>query len=112
MWGIYKGICDYFGETPTWGFYSDELVSDDIPAQLAPGEYRQVHVTYRNKGVVWNEAHAIRLGAVGDSDPFSAATRYTISGDIAPGSTIRSRWTSLRPCRQLRDQLGRWSATG
>ena len=87
MWGIYKGVCDYFDTTPTWAFYSDEYVSDDIPAQLAPGETRQVHIAFRDKGVVWNEAHAIRLGAVGDSDPFSAATRYVISGDIAPGST-------------------------
>ncbi|MDM8008522.1 MAG: GerMN domain-containing protein [Phycisphaerae bacterium] len=87
MWGIYKGVCDYFGTAPTWGFYSSEYVSDTIPAQMAPGEYRQVQITLRDKGVVWNEAHAIRLGAVGDSDPFSAATRYTISGDVAPGST-------------------------
>lgn len=87
MWGIYKGICDYYGVVPTWGFYSSEYVSDTIPAQMAPGEHRQVQIVMRDKGVVWNEAHAIRLGAVGDSDPFSAATRYTISGDVAPGAT-------------------------
>lgn len=85
MWGEYKGICDYFGVTPSFGFYSDEYVSDDIPATMTPGEVRTVHITMRNRGVVWNEAHAIRLGAVDDSDPFSAATRVTISGDVAPG---------------------------
>lgn len=87
MWGEYKGICTYFGATPTWGFYSDEYVSDDIPATMGAGEVRQVHITFRNRGVVWNEAHAIRLGANGDSDPFSASGRYTISGDVAPGQT-------------------------
>ncbi len=97
MWGIYKGICDYFGTTPTWGFYSSEYVSDTIPAQLAPGETRQVQITLRDKGVVWNEAHAIRLGAVGDSDPFSAAARYTISGDVAPGSTYTFTLTFTAP---------------
>jgi len=89
MWGIYKGICDYFGDTPTYGFYSSDYVSDDIPATMQTGEVRTVHVTFRDRGVVWNEAHAIRLGAVGDSDPFSSANRYTISGDVAPGSTYQ-----------------------
>ena len=87
MWGMYKGVCDYFGVTPTWGFYSDEYVSDDIPASVAPGETREVHITFRNRGVVWNDARAIRLGAVDDSDPFSTATRYNISGNVAPGQT-------------------------
>jgi N-acetylmuramoyl-L-alanine amidase len=87
MWGIYKGVCDYFGVTPTWGFYSDEFVSDDIPATMAPSESRVVHITFRNKGVVWSEARAFRLGAVGDSDPFSSQTRYTISGEVGPNDT-------------------------
>ncbi len=84
MWGIYKGVCDYYGVAPTWGFYSSEYVSDDIPATMAPGEVRQVHITMRNKGGVWSEARAFRLGAVGDTDPFSTATRYTIAGEVGP----------------------------
>ncbi|MBP6964508.1 MAG: N-acetylmuramoyl-L-alanine amidase [Armatimonadetes bacterium] len=91
MWGIYKGVCTYFGTTPTWGFYSDEYVSDTIPAQLAPGETRQVSITLRNRGVNWNEDKSFRLGAVGDSDPFTAATRHAISGNVAPGQTYT--WT-------------------
>jgi len=91
MWGIYKGICQYFGTTPTWGFYSSEYVSDTIPSQLAPGEVRQVSITLRNRGVVWSEAKAFRLGAVDDSDPFTTETRHTISGEVAPGQTYT--WT-------------------
>lgn len=87
MWGEYKGICDYFGVTPTWGLYSDEYVSDDIPAIMQPSEMRQVHITMRNKGVVWSEARAIRLGAVGDTDPFSSPTRYSIAGEAGPNGT-------------------------
>ena len=86
MWAMYKGICDYFGATPTWDFYSDELVSHDIPANMTAGETKTVHVTYRNRGVLWTEARQIRLGAVGNEDPF-AATRQTISGEVAPDQT-------------------------
>ena len=32
MWATYKGICDYFGVTPTWDYYSYEIVSDDYSA--------------------------------------------------------------------------------
>jgi N-acetylmuramoyl-L-alanine amidase/chitodextrinase len=96
MWGIYKGACDYFGVTPTWAFYSDELVSHDIPATMEVGEYYTVHVTMRNRGVVWKEARAIRLGAVGDSDPFTATTRQTITGEVGPNQTYTFTFT-LRP---------------
>ena len=91
MWGIYRGICTYFGTTPTWGFYSSEYVSDTIPATMGPGEVRQVSITLRDKGVVWSDAKSFRLGAVGDSDPFTTTTRQTISGEVAPGGTYT--WT-------------------
>ena len=87
MWGEYSGICSYFGVTPTWGFYSDEYVSDTLPSTMTPGSTTTATITFRNRGVVWNESYAMRLGAVGDSDPFSSATRYTISGNVSPGST-------------------------
>lgn len=97
MWGIYKGICSYFGVNPTWGFYSDEYVTDDIPAQMAPGETRQAHITFRNRGVAWSEARAFRLGAVGDSDPFSTQTRYAISGVVPPGGEYTFTITLTAP---------------
>jgi len=91
MWGIYRGICSYFGTTPTWGFYSSEYVSDTIPAQLAPDEVRQVTITLRDRGVVWSEGKSFRLGAVGESDPFTTVTRQTISGEVSPGQAYT--WT-------------------
>lgn len=78
-WGIYNGICKYFGNTPTYAMYSSQYVSDTIPGSMVAGEVRTVQVTFRNKGVFWDEAHAFRLGAVGDSDPF-AGTRHNIGG--------------------------------
>ena len=47
MWGIYKGICDYFGTTPTWDFYSDEYVSDTIPDTMHVNESYQASITFR-----------------------------------------------------------------
>ena len=97
MWGIYKGVCDYFGVAPTWGYYSDEYVSDDIPAEMNPGEVKTVHITFRNRGVLWTEAKSIRLGAVGDSDPFTTVTRQTISGEVGPNTTYQFTMTFTAP---------------
>jgi len=94
MYGMYKGICQFFGVTPSYDAYSAEYVSDDIPATAVQGDVRTVHVTFRNRGVVWSEAHQFRLGAVGDSDPF-ANPRQTISGGatVSPGDTYTFTFT-------------------
>ena len=85
MWGVYKGICNYFGDTPT-PLYHAEYVDDDIPAVVSEGEVRTVHITFRNQGAAWSEERAFRLGAVGDSDPF-AAHRQGLAGEVGPGET-------------------------
>lgn len=81
MWGMYNGICRYFGNTPTWGMYSAQYVSDNIPAAMYAGEVRSVSITFRNKGVLWDSAHGFKLGAVGDSDPF-AGTRHSLGSAV------------------------------
>ncbi|HOX63891.1 MAG TPA: immunoglobulin domain-containing protein [Verrucomicrobiota bacterium] len=96
-WGLYKGICSYFGTTPGWDKYSDEYVSDTIPSTMNAGQNYTVSVTFRNRGVLWREARAFRLGAVGDSDPFTATTRHTISGDVRPGNTYTFTFTMTAP---------------
>ena len=83
MWAMYRGICDYFGVTPTWDFYSDEIVSHDIPNTMVAGETQTVHLTLRNRGVLWNEDRRFRLGAIGDEDPF-ADIRHTMDGEVGP----------------------------
>lgn len=97
MWGVYKGICDYFGVTPTYGFYSYVVESADFPNVLAPGQIYTAHITLRNTGVLWNENHQMRLGAVGDSDPFTAQTRFTVSGDIEATQTVTFDVTLTAP---------------
>ena len=47
MWAVYKGVCDYFGTTPTWDYYSYEVVTNTIPlseAARACPKIRQVSV--------------------------------------------------------------------
>jgi len=97
MWGIYKGVCDYFSQTPTWDFYSDELVSDTIPSTMTPGEVKSISITFRNKGVLWNSARSFKLGAVGDSDPFTTTTRQTLSAEVAPNGTVTFTFNLTAP---------------
>lgn len=97
MWGIYKGVCDYFGTTPTWDFYSCEYVSDTLPASMSPGESRSVTIALRNRGVLWKSARSFSLGAVGDSDPFSASNRISVTGEFGPGTTCPFTFTITAP---------------
>jgi len=97
MWGIYKGVCDYFGATPTWDYYSCEYVSDDIPTVMEAGHLYTVNITLRNRGVLWTEAYQIRLGAVGDYDPLTDQTRQYISGEVGPNETYTFTFTLVAP---------------
>ena len=119
QWGLYKGICDYFGTTPTWDKYSDEYVSDTIPSTMESGKTYNVSVTFRNRGVLWREANAFRLGAVGESDPFTATTRHTVSGEVRAGQTCTFSFTMTAPApgayttdwRMVRDGVAWFGAT-
>ncbi|MGC8863202.1 MAG: fibronectin type III domain-containing protein [Armatimonadota bacterium] len=95
MWGMYKGICDYFGDTAS-PMYNAQYVSDTIPATMTAGRTVSVSVTMRNLGVVWQEARGFRLGAVGDSDPF-AATRHSVSGTIDPNTNYTFTFNMTAP---------------
>ena len=97
MWAVYKGTCDYFGATPTWDYYSNEFVSHDIPAAMTVGERYTVHVTMRNRGVLWNDAKGFHLGAVGDSDPCTTTTRQPITGEVNPNSTYTFTYVLRAP---------------
>ncbi len=96
-WGLYSGICAYFGNTPTWDKYSCEYVSDTIPATMTPGQTYNVSVTLRNRGVCWFTSNGFRLGAVGDSDPFASFTRVDISGEVKPTETYTFNYTLTAP---------------
>ncbi|MBN1491259.1 MAG: immunoglobulin domain-containing protein [Phycisphaerae bacterium] len=97
QWGLYKGICEYFGTSPTWDKYSCEYVSDTIPPVMGAGLAYPVSITFRNRGVLWSNARNFRLGAVGDSDPFTAFNRVNISGEVRPGNTYTFSFTMVAP---------------
>jgi N-acetylmuramoyl-L-alanine amidase len=120
MWGMYKGVCTYFGITPTWAFYSDELVSHNIPATMVAGSSVTVQITFRNRGVLWNDARSFRLGAVDDSDPFSTTTRFALGADVGPSQTKTFSITLRAPAtpgvyttdwRMLRENVSWFGAT-
>ena len=118
-WGLYKGICEYFGTSPTWDRYSDDYVSDTIPTTMTQGQVYNVSVTFRNRGVVWTNARNFRLGAAGDSDPFTAFTRVNISGEVRPGNTYTFNFQMTAPAagdyvsdwRMVRDAVAWFGAT-
>jgi len=97
MYGIYNGICSYFGTTPAWGFYSSEVVSHTIPSTMTCGETKSVSITMRNRGVLWNSARGYKLGAVGDSDPFTGTTRHLLSSEVEPGGTVTFTFNLTAP---------------
>ena len=87
-WSIYRGVCTYFGTTPTWDKYSCEYVSDTIPTTMVPGQVYDCSVTFRNRGVCWFTSHGFRLGKVSTDDPFATTfSRVDISGEVKPGDT-------------------------
>lgn len=63
------------------------IVSDTIPSSMVPGKSYTVSVTVQNdSSVAWTEVAQIRLGAVGDSDPFAAGRQYLPAGlTVEPG---------------------------
>lgn len=60
------------------------ILSNTIPSTMEAGKTYQVSVTVKNTGkLTWNESQQFRLGAVGDSDPFT-----NIRQAIAPGQSV------------------------
>lgn len=96
-WSIYRGVCQYFGVTPTWDKYSCEYVSDTIPSTMLPGQSYNVGVTFRNRGVLWSSARNFRLGAANDSDPFTTNNRVNIAGEVRPGATFTFNFIMTAP---------------
>ena len=86
-----------YGTTPTWGFYSSEVVSNTIPSTMTCNEVKSVSVTMRNRGVLWNSARAYKLGAVGDSDPFTTQTRVLLSSEVEPSGTYTFTFNLTAP---------------
>lgn len=80
-----------------------EIVSHTLPAVLGAGEQRSVSITLRNTGTSsWTSGAQIRLGAVGNSDPFTASTRLSLNAGetVAPGTMRTFTWTMTAPSTQ------------
>lgn len=87
-WGLYKGVCAYFGNTPTWDKYSCEYVSDTIPETMTPGQVYNVSVTLLNRGVVWLSTRGFKLAATANNDSwFKSVSNVSPPAAIKPGDT-------------------------
>jgi hypothetical protein len=66
--------------------FDSEVVSHTSPSIMLPGEQRQVSITLRNTGTnAWTSTSLIRLGAVGDSDPFTTSNRFGLNAGESIG---------------------------
>ena len=87
-WAVYKGICTYFGNTPTWDKYSCEYVSDTIPETMVPGQVYDVSVTLRNRGVCWFSTRGFKLIATANNDAwFRSVPSINTPENVKPGET-------------------------
>ncbi len=121
MWGYYKGVCDFFGVTPTWDVRSYEVVSSNIPTIVKGGSTFDLHITLRNRGCAWTEQRQFRLGAVNNSDPFTKTIRYSVPDTIGPGETVTFTIPMTTPVtdlalytdwRMVQDERNAWFGPG
>lgn len=96
-WGIYNGVCAYFGVTPTWDKYSCEYVSDNLPSTMTLGQTYSATVTYRNRGLCWFTSRGFRLGSPSGTDPFAHVSRMDIDGEVKPGEARTFSFTMTAP---------------
>ena len=52
-WGMYEGVCRYFGITPKPRLDS-KLVAGKVPALVGPNQVLNASVTFQNEGMTWN----------------------------------------------------------
>lgn len=116
MWGYYKGICDYFGVTPTWDLRSYEIVSTSFPAIVKGGTPFNATITLKNHGCVWNEQHQFRLGPA-NANPLNGPNRVMVSGAKGPGDTVVFNLPMVAPAtdgnyvsawRMVQDERAAW----
>jgi hypothetical protein len=78
--------------------YVSELVYENIPTVMEAGEAYTVTVKVKNKGKkVWSEANQIRLGAVGDSDPFAPVRQTLGSNEVGFGEIATFTFEMIAP---------------
>ena len=80
---------------------SATLISEDIPDTMIAGNTYTVHLTVKNTGTsTWTKAGGYKLGAVNDSDPFTAARHALGDADtIASGQTKTFTITMKAPTK-------------
>ncbi|MBN1490701.1 MAG: GerMN domain-containing protein [Phycisphaerae bacterium] len=86
-WGMYEGMCQYWGITPK-SRLAAELVSVNLPSQVAPGEAISGTITMRNLGQAWCWGHKFDTA----TKVYGAYTVWklaaTANEQIAPGMKI------------------------
>jgi uncharacterized membrane protein len=95
-WRMLKEGVTWFGATLTVPVYvaaatnNAQIASYSLPESMTAGQSYSVTITVKNTGTsTWTAADGYKLGAVGNSDSFTASTRVLLgaSDSIAPGQS-------------------------
>jgi uncharacterized membrane protein len=75
------------------------ITANDIPTTMTTGQSYTVHVTVKNAGTTtWTAAAGYKLGAVGDSDPFTSNRVPLDSSDsVGPGQSKTFTFSMTAP---------------
>jgi N-acetylmuramoyl-L-alanine amidase len=100
-WGMYEGVCRYFGITPKPRLAS-RLVAGEVPALVGPNQVLSASVMFQNEGMTWNwgrrqgngvyEPYTVwQLRVLEGQAEFSAPDRISIGETdiLHPGDTKR-----------------------
>jgi len=76
-----------------------QFISSTIPSTMVTGQIASVSVTMKNVGkTTWSREGNIKLGAVGDNDPFTGTRKWLPEGvNIAPGEQYTFTFSMTAP---------------
>ncbi len=78
-----------------------KILAFSVPTHVQPGTIFYAQLTVKNTGTTtWTPQGNYKLGAVGDSDPFTNQIRYPVTHPVAPGSTVVFRIRMRAPLLQ------------
>jgi N-acetylmuramoyl-L-alanine amidase len=95
-WGMYEGVCRYFGITPRPRLGS-KRVAGQVPTLVGPGQVLNASVTFQNQGMTWNWG---RRWAQGAYTPYTVWQLRVLEGQAelsAPGSISIAQTDTVHP---------------
>jgi hypothetical protein len=95
-WGMYEGVCRYFGITPKPRLAS-KLVAGQVPELVGPNQVFRASVTFQNEGMTWNWGRRQANGAYAPYTVWQLRVLEGQAGLSAPASISIGQTDILHP---------------